>query len=515
MSLIQQPTMTEKNRAAHQRNARMSHGATTAEGKERARAAHLRHGFYSQVCDEALVALGENPDDLRALIASAQREWRPAGDLAAGMASRLARLLWRMDRAERIQESVLAHRALEHQQRRRDLALHLHYKVNPRLDLLSCLLEDTADVRYYTTPSHFHWFCDAFGNPPQHPYEEQLFVLLHRLRKPRGWGQPAPGGGTEPDPAAGAVAETSDVAETGGGESSGDGQPAPQAAGSVAVGAAATAADAPSSDDGIEDDLFLRSQAELEQDDFPVPRPHVRVARGEERDELRAELQRLAKYLLDVEHQGCDPAIAEHEAPLTRIELDQVLATPHHQLELMRREEDRCFRQFARLGNLLLKHQASVMKHGELNPATQPGEEDPATRPDEEDPAMPPGPEDPVIEDPENEGSSGYVDENTNPEKTDAQTDCPDIAQSGVADTRSGVRRPGSGVAKTRSEVRSSKSKARPTQFGAANSRSKVESRRSKARPAREGSHAGAARGIADSAFRIPDHKHKAATSGE
>ncbi len=195
----------------------------------------------------------------------------------------------------------------------------------------------------------------------------------------------------------------------------------------------------------------------MEQDDFPVPRPHVRVARGEERDELRAELQRLAKYLLDVEHQGCDPAIAEHEAPLTRIELDQVLATPHHHLELMRREEDRCFRQFARLGNLLLKHQASVMKHGELNPATQPGEEDPATRPDEEDPAMPPGPEDPVIEDPENEGSSGYVDENTNPEKTDAQTDCPDIAQSGVADTA--LRSPASGVRSRQDTVRGPKFK--------------------------------------------------------
>ena len=500
MSLIHPQTMTEKNRAAHQRNARLSHGAATAEGKERARAAHLRHGFYSQVCDEALVALGENPDDLRALIASAQREWRPAGDLAAGMASRMARLLWRMDRAERVQESVLAHLAIEHEQRRRDVALHLHYKVNPRLDLLGCLVEDTADVRYYTTPSHFHWFCDAFGNPPTDPIEEQIFVLLHRLRKPRGWRQPAPGG-AGPSPAPDTAPETSDVAETVGGESPGNGRSAPQAAGSM--NAAETAASAPPLDDALEGDLFLRSQAELEQDDFPVPRPHVRVARGEERDELRAELQRLAKYLLEVEHQGCDPAIAEHEAPLTRIELDQVLATPNHHLELMRREEDRCFRQFARLGSLMLKQQARAMKHGEPGPAMQP---------DEEDLTMPPGTEDATMNSPENEGSSGYIDENTDPAKTTGGTDCPDITQAGVADTQSGVRRPVPGVTDTPSEVRSPRSEVQTSQSGVSNSRSKTKSPSSKAQPSREGSHAGAARGIADSAFRIPDHKHKAAS---
>jgi hypothetical protein len=38
MSLMQKQTMSEENRAAHQRNGRMSHGAATAEGKERSRA---------------------------------------------------------------------------------------------------------------------------------------------------------------------------------------------------------------------------------------------------------------------------------------------------------------------------------------------------------------------------------------------------------------------------------------------------------------------------------------------
>jgi hypothetical protein len=38
------PEMTEKNLAAHQQNARQSRGAATPQGKERARAANLRHG---------------------------------------------------------------------------------------------------------------------------------------------------------------------------------------------------------------------------------------------------------------------------------------------------------------------------------------------------------------------------------------------------------------------------------------------------------------------------------------
>ena len=48
MSLIQKPPMTDNNRTAHQRNGRQSRGAATPQGKERSRAAHLRHGFYSQ-----------------------------------------------------------------------------------------------------------------------------------------------------------------------------------------------------------------------------------------------------------------------------------------------------------------------------------------------------------------------------------------------------------------------------------------------------------------------------------
>ena len=57
--------MTEKNLAAHRENGRKSRGAATAAGNERARAANLRHGFYSRETDQALEALGERPGTWR------------------------------------------------------------------------------------------------------------------------------------------------------------------------------------------------------------------------------------------------------------------------------------------------------------------------------------------------------------------------------------------------------------------------------------------------------------------
>ena len=93
MALVEQ-TMTEKNLEAHRRNGRQSHGAATPEGKERARAANLRHGYYSDMRDDALVALGEDPADLAALVG---REPDPADlaerqDLCGELARQVAQL---------------------------------------------------------------------------------------------------------------------------------------------------------------------------------------------------------------------------------------------------------------------------------------------------------------------------------------------------------------------------------------------------------------------------------------
>ena len=184
MSLIQKQSMTDKNRAAHQRNGRQSGGAATAEGQERNRAAHLKHGFYSRQREEALRALGEDPAELAALIESAHEDWRPANAFQARIAERLARLLWRMERAERIQESLATQPVERHEKHRQAVAEALRRETMPQVDILYTLREDAADARYYTPRSFFRDFCGAFGKRVQKGTEKEVLLLMHRLRKP-------------------------------------------------------------------------------------------------------------------------------------------------------------------------------------------------------------------------------------------------------------------------------------------------------------------------------------------
>jgi hypothetical protein len=379
MSLIKKQSMTDKNLAAHQRNGRLARGAATAEGKERSRAAHLRHGFYSQGREEALRALGEDPAELAALIEAAHEEWRPTNAFQGHIAERLARLLWRMERAERMQESLAARQMRQHEKHRKQVALELRYKVVPQIDILDLLEENAADPRFYTPRGYFQSFCQAFGDKA---YEEQkeILELMHRLRKPKdhtakprkGAANPASRGPT-PDPEGGVLA------------------PAPLPGPSPA-----SRVPSPGPEDGTAvaeeppEDIYLRDLAQMDADDFPLPWPRLAVAEGAERDELRGELVRRARNELDLVHAAWDPQIQEHEAPLSRLDQDQVLAEPHRHAELMQREEQSCFRQFVRLGNFLMKFQDHAAKYAE------------------------------------NEGSTGYVDENAGGEQTDLVANCPE-----------------------------------------------------------------------------------------
>ena len=62
MSLVKKLNLSEKQLAANRRNQKLSHGMLTAKGRERIRAAHLRHGFRANAEGVALQALGEDPE---------------------------------------------------------------------------------------------------------------------------------------------------------------------------------------------------------------------------------------------------------------------------------------------------------------------------------------------------------------------------------------------------------------------------------------------------------------------
>ena len=111
MSLVKKPAMTPRKLAATRRNQKLSHGPATAAGRERIHAAHLRHGFYSRAEGVALRALGENPEDFKDLLQRLIQTWSPADALQEELIKRLARALWRMGRADRMQEGLALRQA--------------------------------------------------------------------------------------------------------------------------------------------------------------------------------------------------------------------------------------------------------------------------------------------------------------------------------------------------------------------------------------------------------------------
>ena len=300
MALVEQ-TMTEKNLEAHRRNGRQSHGAATPEGKERARAANLRHGYYSEVRDEALVALGEDPADLAALVEGVRAQFRPANGCQEWITSRLASLQFRMQRAERQQESKMANHIRQFEARRREAARQLRAEVR---GFLGELQHAVARPDFYTPNGCFEQCQDVLQQYPSASLEP-ILELLHRLRKPDRFTDPPP-------------------------------PPLPEA---------------------MRDQEWQGILNADEADESSIPASEVPVAEGQDRDPLREQLWRLAAKELRLATEQWQKAVAAQEAPLSTRSRDLLALEVSKELELMRREERSCFREFARLIRDLMKLQ--------------------------------------------------------------------------------------------------------------------------------------------------------------
>jgi hypothetical protein len=111
VSLTKKHTVSEKLLASNRRNARLSHGPVTAEGRQRLRAANFRHGFYAKSEEISLRSLGEEPDQFKKLQEGLWKEFDPAGGLEEGLVMRLARAMWLQHRLDRMQEGNALRRA--------------------------------------------------------------------------------------------------------------------------------------------------------------------------------------------------------------------------------------------------------------------------------------------------------------------------------------------------------------------------------------------------------------------
>ncbi len=106
MSLIESPEMTEAKLEAQRANSRKSRGPVTRHGKANSAAANLRHGFYSTTRAPALLALGEDPEEYLKLMESLHDDLQPRPGLENLLVERMGETLWRMGRAQRMEEGL-------------------------------------------------------------------------------------------------------------------------------------------------------------------------------------------------------------------------------------------------------------------------------------------------------------------------------------------------------------------------------------------------------------------------
>jgi hypothetical protein len=140
---------------------------TSPEGLERVREANLLHGFYSKSPYDCMRALGENPEDFESLLASLNDVWQPRNDYERSLVLRLARLTWRLDRADRVQEAMAIYQ-VETLQRNIDRQEEEDaVRQKDVLAALDRLLKAAEYCEFSTGELHWHDFEQAYGDKPQ------------------------------------------------------------------------------------------------------------------------------------------------------------------------------------------------------------------------------------------------------------------------------------------------------------------------------------------------------------
>jgi hypothetical protein len=153
MSLRKKATMTIKKISANRANGRRSQGPATPTGRERIRAAHIRHGFYSQAKDVALACLGEDPADLERLRKNLHDRAQASAALRRELAEHLAQVVRRWNRASRMQEGFALRLAKQANLTRADRLHAQMMRLKMTEESLRLLAQAVAREHYVTTPA--------------------------------------------------------------------------------------------------------------------------------------------------------------------------------------------------------------------------------------------------------------------------------------------------------------------------------------------------------------------------
>jgi len=184
MPLVKKHRMSERKLAANRLNGPHSRGAVTPEGKARAAAASLRHGYYSKSAEVALTALGEDPAEFKRRLESLIDFYAPANALEMGLVMQLARALWRMERFNRVAESLAVNHLEKMQEAKKQVAVLTRQPFFVKLEHLTELCDATClDQGVIVGPTEMNLFEIACHDVPEKTAKEILRLLL-RLRKP-------------------------------------------------------------------------------------------------------------------------------------------------------------------------------------------------------------------------------------------------------------------------------------------------------------------------------------------
>ncbi len=330
MSLIKKHEVTGKQLAANRRNQKLSHGPATDEGRERIRAAHLRHGFYAEAEEVAMRALGEDPAHFQELLEGLWEEHNPVGASQEGLVIRLARATWLMNRADRMQEGYAVRQARDVSSGRQD---RLHAKMmrfKMTAESLGLLVRSVAHEHYVTTPADLEKMKNLHQEGVVKEMGEIALALFYRLQPP-GTGED----GLDPaESARRIVAQAKEIFGIG-----------------TTAEFAPPAHAAPASRQPEES----RQDAGATEEEADGRYPKITAAEWEARERPRQLLENILRRQVEICEAQRKDLLKESLKGPSPYERAAEIAPTHPNARLMRRMQDSNFREVRRVTNLLLK----------------------------------------------------------------------------------------------------------------------------------------------------------------
>ncbi len=184
MSLMKKRRMTEKRLASIRRNQELSRGPASVEGRERIRAAHLRHGFYAPAEEVAMRALGEDPARYQELVEGLWETYHPTDAAQEGLVIRLARCTWLHERADRTQEGYAVRQAQAVNVGREE-RLHVRMmRLKMTAERLRRLVASVAREHYVTTPEDLEKMKNLHQEGELQDMGEIALALFYQLQPP-------------------------------------------------------------------------------------------------------------------------------------------------------------------------------------------------------------------------------------------------------------------------------------------------------------------------------------------